>query len=107
MGVEEPWGSSRLYAGIGASYVVGTRTADGAAATGATNEAFVLPRVEVALRYPVASGLWCGISLAAEAALPRVDYRIQRSAGVEALATTDLVEPSAGLQFSWDMAEEP
>ena len=81
MGIEQPWGSSRLYAGFGASYVVGTRTADGAAATGDTSDGFVLPRVELALRYPVAAGLWCGISLAAEVALPQTDYRIQRPAG--------------------------
>ena len=107
LGLEQPWGSSRLYAGFGASYVVGTRVADGAAAAGDADKGFVLPRLELALRYPVAAGLWCGISLAAEAEWPQTDYRLQRASGGETLASSDVIEPSAGLQFSWDVPEAP
>ncbi len=107
IGVEQPWGASRLYVGIGASYVVGTRIATGPQAAPDTSRSFVLPRLEVAYRRPVGSGIWLGVLLAAEAELPRMGYEVQTAHGLETLASSDVLEPSVGLQCSWDVPEAP
>ena len=107
LGVEQPWGASRLYVGFGASYVVGTRIATGPQAAPDKARSFVLPRFEVAYRRPVGSGILLGFSLAAEAALPRMGYEIETAYGPETLANSDVLEPSVGLQCSWDVPEAP
>lgn len=107
LGMEQPWGVSRLYVGIGASYVVGTRIATGPQAAPDSSRSFVLPRLEVAYRRPVGSGILLGVSLAAEAELPRMGYEIETAHGPETLANSDVIEPSVGLQCSWDVPEAP
>jgi hypothetical protein len=105
LGVEAAWEHSRLYAGIGASYVISTSEATVSGGPISASDAvrsFVLPRLEVAWFHDVATGLSLGVSIAAESELPRTDYKRTGSSGSELLATSAIVEPSFGVQLAWD-----
>ena len=102
IGVEHPWDVACIYVGLTAAYVMGSRAGEGGSAAPRASSAMVLPRLEFAYRRPLGVGIWIGISLGLGAQLPRVSYEFQGLAGVKKLVDSDVLAPSAGLQFVWD-----
>jgi hypothetical protein len=105
VGLERAWESSRLYVGIGASYVVGVReAAPGAGQLGApdASRSFVLPRLEAAWSRTIADRFAVGVAIAVEAELPRTTYQREGAAGPEGIGESSALEPSLALQGAWD-----
>ncbi len=107
VGFERAFDATRVYVGVGASYVVGTRRAEGPSATADLGRSFVLPRLEVAYAREIGAGLSLGVNLAFESEFPRVGYQVQGLNGIETLLDSPLVEPSLGLQFGWGAPPTP
>ena len=107
VGFERAWDGTRLYAGVGASYVVGMRRAEGPSATPDLGRSFVLPRLEVAYAREIGAGMSVGVNLAFESEFPRVGYQVQGENGVETLADSPILEPSLGVQFGWGAPPTP
>jgi hypothetical protein len=105
VGLERAWGTSSLYAGVGAAYVFGVRAVEpGAGQVGAPDAArsFVLPRIEVAWSRKVTERFALGVALSAETEFPRATYRREGAAGLEGLAESSILEPAIALQGAWD-----
>ena len=105
VGLDRAWESSRLYVGVGASYVVGVRAAEpGAGQLGApeASRSFVLPRVEAAWSRKVTERVAVGVAIAVEAELPRTTYQREGAAGPVGIGESPVLEPSLALQCAWD-----
>jgi len=107
LGVERAGEASRLYAGLGGTYVVGTRRGEGPSATPERERSAFLSRLEGAYLREVGAGMALGVSVAIESEFPRVGYQVEGAAGLETLADSPIVEPSLGLQFTWGAPPAP
>lgn len=105
VGLERAWESSKLYAGVGASYVVGVRAADpraGQVGAPDASRSFVLPRLEASWSRKVTERFAVGVAIAVEAELPRTTYQREGAAGLAGLGRSSILEPSLALQGTWD-----
>jgi hypothetical protein len=105
VGVDRAWGASRLYAGVGASFLFGSRNAlPGVGQVGAPEASrFVaLPRLEVAWSRRVTERFALGIAIAVESELPRTTYQREGAAEPERIGASPVIEPSLALQGAWE-----
>lgn len=107
VGFERAFDATRLYVGVGASYVVGTRRAEGQSATPDLAKSFFLPRLECAVARELGAGTSVGLNLAIESEFPRTGYQLQGAAGTETLTDSPLLEPSLGVQVTWGASPAP